>query len=102
MNKKKIHLNINEISHCVRTSLIYKCFNHSLSALASSLQPQERMAAVRPLHIPEPPPLISSAKPGGSITQVRAALNLSQYQCSFDVVLLGPIINIMYSTFKVF
>ncbi|KTG33620.1 hypothetical protein cypCar_00000980, partial [Cyprinus carpio] len=38
-------------------------------ALAPTLQPQERMAAVRPLHIPEPPPLISSAKPGGSITQ---------------------------------
>lgn len=48
----------------------------SLLALASTLQPQDRMAAVRPLHIPEPPPLISSAKPGGSITQVGAALNL--------------------------
>ncbi|CAB1321843.1 unnamed protein product, partial [Coregonus sp. 'balchen'] len=28
-----------------------------------------RLAAVRPLHMPEPPPLISSNKPGGSITQ---------------------------------
>uniref|UniRef100_A0A8C8K223 Nuclear receptor corepressor 2 n=1 Tax=Oncorhynchus tshawytscha TaxID=74940 RepID=A0A8C8K223_ONCTS len=27
------------------------------------------LAAVRPLHMPEPPPLISSNKPGGSITQ---------------------------------
>ncbi|XP_064210111.1 nuclear receptor corepressor 2 isoform X6 [Anguilla rostrata] len=32
-------------------------------------QDSGRMAAVRPLHIPEPPPLISSSKPGGSITQ---------------------------------
>ncbi|TRY98024.1 hypothetical protein DNTS_008744 [Danionella cerebrum] len=38
-------------------------------SLASTLQAQDRMAAVRPLHIPEPPPLISSGKPGGSITQ---------------------------------
>lgn len=30
-----------------------------------------RLAAVRPLAMPEPPPLISSNKPGGSITQVR-------------------------------
>uniref|UniRef100_A0A8C8K180 Nuclear receptor corepressor 2 n=1 Tax=Oncorhynchus tshawytscha TaxID=74940 RepID=A0A8C8K180_ONCTS len=30
-----------------------------------------RLAAVRPLHMPEPPPLISSNKPGGSITQVQ-------------------------------
>lgn len=29
-----------------------------------------RLAAVRPLTIPEPPPLISSTKQGGSITQV--------------------------------
>ncbi|KTF82950.1 hypothetical protein cypCar_00017388, partial [Cyprinus carpio] len=42
---------------------------HYNPSLAPSLQPQERMAAVRPLQIPEPPPLISSAKPGGSITQ---------------------------------
>ncbi|KAG9354845.1 hypothetical protein JZ751_001558, partial [Albula glossodonta] len=32
-------------------------------------QDSSRLAAVRPLHIPEPPPLISSSKPGGSITQ---------------------------------
>lgn len=29
------------------------------------------MAAVRPLTMPDPPPLISSTKPGGSITQVE-------------------------------
>ncbi|XP_054630962.1 nuclear receptor corepressor 2 isoform X2 [Dunckerocampus dactyliophorus] len=32
-------------------------------------QDSGRQAAVRPLIMPEPPPLISSAKPGGSITQ---------------------------------
>uniref|UniRef100_A0A668AF65 Nuclear receptor corepressor 2 n=1 Tax=Myripristis murdjan TaxID=586833 RepID=A0A668AF65_9TELE len=32
-------------------------------------QDSGRLAAVRPLHMPEPPPLISSNKPGGSITQ---------------------------------
>uniref|UniRef100_A0A3B3CAN1 Nuclear receptor corepressor 2 n=1 Tax=Oryzias melastigma TaxID=30732 RepID=A0A3B3CAN1_ORYME len=31
--------------------------------------PVVRLAAVRPLSMPEPPPLISSSKPGGSITQ---------------------------------
>ncbi|GAA6074669.1 nuclear receptor corepressor 2 isoform X7, partial [Tachysurus ichikawai] len=35
----------------------------------SSLPQQERLPGMRPLHIPDPPPLISSAKPGGSITQ---------------------------------
>uniref|UniRef100_A0A8C8A3W6 Nuclear receptor corepressor 2 n=1 Tax=Oryzias sinensis TaxID=183150 RepID=A0A8C8A3W6_9TELE len=38
----------------------------SLSALP---QDSVRLAAVRPLSMPEPPPLISSSKPGGSITQ---------------------------------
>lgn len=33
-------------------------------------QDSGRLAAVRPLTMPEPPPLISSSKPGGSITQV--------------------------------
>uniref|UniRef100_A0A3Q0SM03 Nuclear receptor corepressor 2 n=1 Tax=Amphilophus citrinellus TaxID=61819 RepID=A0A3Q0SM03_AMPCI len=32
-------------------------------------QDSGRLAAVRPLTMPEPPPLISSSKPGGSITQ---------------------------------
>lgn len=39
----------------------------SLSGLP---QDSSRLAAVRPLTMPEPPPLISSSKPGGSITQV--------------------------------
>ncbi len=34
-----------------------------------------RLAAVRPLTMPEPPPLISSSKPGGSITQVKLHTN---------------------------
>lgn len=35
----------------------------------SSLAESGRLAAIRPLSMPEPPPLISSTKPGGSITQ---------------------------------
>uniref|UniRef100_A0A672JII0 Nuclear receptor corepressor 2 n=1 Tax=Salarias fasciatus TaxID=181472 RepID=A0A672JII0_SALFA len=41
-------------------------------SLASLPQDSGRLAAVRPL-MPEPPPLISSSKPGGSITQVCPA-----------------------------
>ncbi|XP_055367301.1 nuclear receptor corepressor 2 isoform X4 [Betta splendens] len=37
--------------------------------LTSLPQDSGRLAAVRPLTMPEPPPLISSTKPGGSITQ---------------------------------
>ncbi|XP_076852056.1 nuclear receptor corepressor 2-like, partial [Brachyhypopomus gauderio] len=46
-----------------------KLSHEQLLHYTSSLQQQERLAAVRPLPIPDPPPLISSAKPGGSITQ---------------------------------
>uniref|UniRef100_A0AAX7TQC4 Nuclear receptor corepressor 2 n=1 Tax=Astatotilapia calliptera TaxID=8154 RepID=A0AAX7TQC4_ASTCA len=38
-------------------------------------QDSGRLAAVRPLTMPEPPPLISSSKPGGSITQVQHHTN---------------------------
>ncbi|XP_057688811.1 nuclear receptor corepressor 2 isoform X2 [Corythoichthys intestinalis] len=38
-------------------------------ALSGLPQDSARQAAVRPLIMPEPPPLISSTKPGGSITQ---------------------------------
>lgn len=40
--------------------------------LLAGLPPDSvRLPAVRPLTMPEPPPLISSTKPGGSITQVN-------------------------------
>uniref|UniRef100_A0A3Q3GJR7 Nuclear receptor corepressor 2 n=1 Tax=Labrus bergylta TaxID=56723 RepID=A0A3Q3GJR7_9LABR len=38
-------------------------------SLSSLPQDSGRLAAVRPLTMPDPPPLISSSKPGGSITQ---------------------------------
>uniref|UniRef100_A0A3Q2YCC0 Nuclear receptor corepressor 2 n=1 Tax=Hippocampus comes TaxID=109280 RepID=A0A3Q2YCC0_HIPCM len=44
--------------------LQFNCKDSSLSS-----QDSARQAAVRPLIMPEPPPLISSTKPGGSITQ---------------------------------
>uniref|UniRef100_A0A8C4IN46 Nuclear receptor corepressor 2 n=1 Tax=Dicentrarchus labrax TaxID=13489 RepID=A0A8C4IN46_DICLA len=60
--------------------------SHNLSCLPAFQQaghpslsglPQDsgRLAAVRPLTMPEPPPLISSTKPGGSITQVECHTN---------------------------
>uniref|UniRef100_A0A8D3BLC8 Nuclear receptor corepressor 2 n=1 Tax=Scophthalmus maximus TaxID=52904 RepID=A0A8D3BLC8_SCOMX len=45
------------------------------SSLSGLPQDSGRLAAVRPLTMPEPPPLISSTKPGGSITQVEHHTN---------------------------
>ncbi|XP_031426191.1 nuclear receptor corepressor 2 isoform X4 [Clupea harengus] len=52
-----------KLSHEQQQQLLH--YNSSLAGLQDS----GRMAAVRPLHIPDPPPLISSNKSGGSITQ---------------------------------
>lgn len=38
-----------------------------------------RLAAVRPLPMPEPPPLISSTKQGGSITQVLYSVKKQEF-----------------------
>lgn len=43
-------------------------------AIVALPQDGARLAAVRPLTMPEPPPLISSTKQGGSITQVLCAV----------------------------
>lgn len=43
-----------------------------------------RLAAVRPLPMPEPPPLISSTKQGGSITQVLYSVKKTRICISKD------------------
>uniref|UniRef100_A0A669CAY2 Nuclear receptor corepressor 2 n=1 Tax=Oreochromis niloticus TaxID=8128 RepID=A0A669CAY2_ORENI len=48
-----------------KSNQLLKSHSHNLIHLPDS----GRLAAVRPLTMPEPPPLISSSKPGGSITQ---------------------------------
>uniref|UniRef100_A0AAY4DDY3 Nuclear receptor corepressor 2 n=1 Tax=Denticeps clupeoides TaxID=299321 RepID=A0AAY4DDY3_9TELE len=66
-----VHLFIHSLTFCPYhsfcSSLLVLLFPLSVSAIGA-LQ-DGRMVAVRPLHMPEPPPLISSTKPGGSITQ---------------------------------
>ncbi|KAM9744671.1 nuclear receptor corepressor 2 isoform 3-T4 [Menidia menidia] len=57
---------INHEQHLLHFSTFQQAGHPSLSALP---QDSVRLAPVRPLTMPEPPPLISSSKPGGSITQ---------------------------------
>uniref|UniRef100_A0A8C9TBI6 Nuclear receptor corepressor 2 n=1 Tax=Scleropages formosus TaxID=113540 RepID=A0A8C9TBI6_SCLFO len=60
-------------SHLFSLSCSPSAFPPTVHSLPLGLQPEGgRLAAVRPLNIPDPPPLISSTKPGGSITQVRS------------------------------
>lgn len=47
-------------------------------AIVGLSQDGGRLAAVRPLTMPEPPPLISSTKQGGSITQVTENLHFQR------------------------
>lgn len=55
------------------------------------------MAAVRPLHMPEPPPLISSNKPGGSITQVQYT-NVSPENRSTHLEVMGKVNGVLPCT----
>ncbi|XP_024131087.1 nuclear receptor corepressor 2 isoform X2 [Oryzias melastigma] len=57
---------ISHDQHLLHFNTFQQAGHPSLSALP---QDSVRLAAVRPLSMPEPPPLISSSKPGGSITQ---------------------------------
>ncbi|KAF7199803.1 nuclear receptor corepressor 2 isoform X3 [Nothobranchius furzeri] len=57
---------ISHDQHLLNFSPFQPAGHPSLSGLP---QDSVRLAAVRPLTMPEPPPLISSSKPGGSITQ---------------------------------
>uniref|UniRef100_A0A4W6FJN4 Nuclear receptor corepressor 2 n=1 Tax=Lates calcarifer TaxID=8187 RepID=A0A4W6FJN4_LATCA len=62
-------------------------------SLPSLPQDSGRLAAVRPL-MPEPPPLISSTKPGGSITQVSCLLS-SRQGTPADVLYKGTITRLI-------
>uniref|UniRef100_W5MFZ2 Nuclear receptor corepressor 2 n=1 Tax=Lepisosteus oculatus TaxID=7918 RepID=W5MFZ2_LEPOC len=55
-------------------------------------QESGRLAAIRPLHIPEPPPLISSGKSGGSITEgTPVQLYSSAYRSELGKVPAGAL-----------
>uniref|UniRef100_A0A8C9R815 Nuclear receptor corepressor 2 n=1 Tax=Scleropages formosus TaxID=113540 RepID=A0A8C9R815_SCLFO len=61
-------------SHLFSLSCSPSAFPPTVHSLPLGLQPEGgRLAAVRPLNIPDPPPLISSTKPGAVLTLVLAS-----------------------------